>query len=314
MQPSEPRRIGQYELVERIGEGKTGVVYKAFDSGQQRVVALKIPHPEVARDPVYETRAAATLRAVAKLDHPNICHLIGVIEDGGRLIIVTEYIDGETLTEQVESGSLSVERRFEIAIEIIRGLHHAHRHRISHGNIQPSNIMIRPDGRVSLLDFGLPRRPSSRTDDLSAFPLETIPYVSPEEIRNHPPHRVGDMFSIGALFCYMFSGVSPFEADTQDGAANAVLYEQPDYDRLAATGIHRDMILLLKMLLAKKTADRRVDTSQLLVTLESIDDYSKERVCHPDRMVTYRSPRLYLLVSLLAVILVLVWSLLANGK
>ncbi len=314
MEPSEPRKIRQYELIERIGEGKTGVVYKAFDSGQQRVVALKIPHPEVARDPVYDIRAAATLKAVARLDHPNICHPIDLVEHGGRLIIVTEFVTGNTIAELVASGLLPTERCFEITIQIVRGLDHAHHHRIRHGNIQPSNIMVRTDGQVLLLDFGLPRRLSSRTDDLSAFPLETIPYVAPEEIRNQRPHRVGDMFSIGALFCYMLSGVSPFEAATHDGAANAVLYEQPDYDRIAAHGIPRDMILLLKMLLAKKKADRCADTDQLLVTLESIADYFKKRSYQPDRTATFRSPRLYLLISLLAILLVLVWSILAGGK
>ena len=230
--------ISHYRILEKLGEGGMGEVYLAQDTGPlDRKVALKFPSQEMQQDPVARQRFLREARSAAALDHPYVCHIHEVGEDGEQSFISMEYIAGQSLKDRLAKGPLELKDALQKATEIAEALEAAHKQNIVHRDLKPANIMLTPEGHVKVMDFGLAKRltpaegPESRENTLSSgltatgATLGTLPYMSPEQVRGQEVDSRSDIFSFGVVLYEMLTGVHPFKKDTPVETANAILNE-----------------------------------------------------------------------------------------
>jgi serine/threonine protein kinase/TolB-like protein len=226
-------RLGPYEIVEFLGAGGMGQVYKARDARLDRTVAIKVLPHEFAGNPARLRRFAQESRAAGALNHPNVLVVHDVGTDAGVPYLVSEYLEGETLAARLGAGTVSVRKAVEYGIQIARGLAAAHERGIVHRDIKPDNVLVTRDGLVKILDFGLakPTGLSSRdADDGDTAPgalLGTVSYMSPEQVRGRALDHRSDIFSLGIVLYQMLSGHRPFGTDTAADTMTAILKEDP---------------------------------------------------------------------------------------
>ena len=215
------RTIGPYRLVARIGAGGMGEVYKAEDSKLNRPVALKLLPQHLATDADRLRRFHAEARAASSLNHPHILVVHDFGEVDGRPFIVTEFVEGQTLRQRMQAGPIAVREALDIATQIAGALAAAHTRGLVHRDIKPENVMLRPDGSVKVLDFGLAKLVATESDD-AASALLTRPgtvmgtprYMSPEQARGLPLDARSDLWSLGVVLYEMVAGRAPFEGAT----------------------------------------------------------------------------------------------------
>ncbi len=235
------KTIGHYAVIRLIGAGGMGEVYLAEDTKLDRRVALKILSPEFARDTNRMSRFVREAKSASALNHPNILTIHEINEYGGTHFIATEFIDGQTLNEYRKNNTLGLRSMLEIAIQVVSALDEAHSAGIVHRDIKPENVMIRKDGIVKVLDFGL-AKPSGpftsaggSSEDSTRVQFQTQPgliigtpnYMSPEQARGKNLDHRTDIFSFGVVLYEMFSGSSPFDGETISDVIAAVLTREP---------------------------------------------------------------------------------------
>ncbi len=230
--------LSQYRLVERHGEGGMGVVWRAVDTRLDREVALKILAPHVARNPELLERFRREAKAIAALNHPNIVTIHGVEEHDGVPFIAMEMLTGDPLGECIPEKGMPLDRFFSLAVPLADALHSAHARGITHRDLKPANIMVSPEGRPKVLDFGLAKlRPETPADEISAVDtnaltregriLGTMPYMSPEQARGDETDTRSDIFSLGIIFYQMATGHRPFRGDTAADLVSSILRDRP---------------------------------------------------------------------------------------
>src|SRR5919197_3749106 len=210
----------RYRLDEKIGSGGMSSVYRAFDPTLERWVAIKLMHRDISRDPDQLERFRREARAVARLNHPHLVTVIDAGEDEGTPYIVFEYVEGETLKERIRRlGRLPVAEAVAYAIEIGRALSCAHSHRFVHRDVKPQNVLIDPEGRAKVTDFGIAR--SLELDGLTAAGrvLGTTDYVAPEQAIGEGATEQSDIYSLGISLWEMLTGDIPFKAENQVAVA-----------------------------------------------------------------------------------------------
>ena len=203
---SSPERIGRYQVIERIGRGAMGVVYRAHDEAMGRDVALKVLTADLEDDPDIRTRFHREAEAAARLSHPNIITIFDVGEDGDRFFIVMELLRGATLKDFLkQSDAAPLARKLDLMIQLCAGLGAAHNASIYHRDIKPGNIFVRADGILKILDFGVARLASSSMT-AAGFIVGTPDYMSPEQARGADIDGRSDIFSLGGVFYFMLTG------------------------------------------------------------------------------------------------------------
>src|SRR5256886_3887637 len=234
--------IAHYRVLEKIGAGGMGTVYRAYDKKLQRVVALKLLPPEYVSQQDRRRRFFQEARAASALNHPHILTVYEVGEDDGKPYIAMEYVEGETLRQKIRSRALPVMETLEIAIQIAEGLARAHEAGIIHRDLKPENLMIRRDGYAKILDFGLAKLVAQReralaanSEDKTLIRVETesgtlmgtVNYMSPEQLLGQRVDRRCDVFSFGVVLCEMLTGTCPFVNKNRIDTMHAILHEEP---------------------------------------------------------------------------------------
>jgi serine/threonine protein kinase len=216
--------ISQYKIIEKLGEGGMGVVYKAQDTKLDRFVALKFLPPHLAASEQDKARFIQEAKSAAALNHPNVCSIIDIQDHDGQMFIVMEFVDGQTLQEK--KFTLTQKQAIEYGIQIADGLAAAHEKGIVHRDIKPENIMIRKDGIVQVMDFGLAKLAGSSRLTKMGSTVGTLGYMSPEQVQGQEADHRSDIFSLGVLLYEMITGRSPFNGAHE----SAILYEIVNVD------------------------------------------------------------------------------------
>ncbi|MCH7774506.1 MAG: serine/threonine protein kinase, partial [Bacteroidetes bacterium] len=222
------KTISHYKILEKLGGGGMGVVYKAEDTNLDRTVALKFLPPHMLSDKEAEQRFISEAKAASSLDHPNICtiHDINKTEDD-QFYIVMGYYTGETLKKKVGAGPLQIDTAINYATQIAAGLVRAHEAGIVHRDIKPANIMITDRNEVKILDFGLAKTSGEPSITKLGSTVGTVSYMSPEQTKGEEVDHRTDIWSLGVVLYQMLSGSLPFQGDYEQAIIYSILNEEP---------------------------------------------------------------------------------------
>jgi TolB-like protein/Tfp pilus assembly protein PilF len=265
------RTVAHYRIVEKLGEGGMGVVYRAEDTRLKRPVALKFLPPELTRDDAAKQRFILEAQAASSLDHPNICaiHEIGETSEGQIFISMSCY-SGEILKKKIERGPLPVEEAINIALQVARGLARAHEAGVVHRDIKPANIMITDRGEVKLLDFGVAKLAGQTRLTRSGTAVGTAAYMSPEQARGENVDHRTDIWSLGVVFYEMICGKAPFSSDYEQATIYLVINAEPAPIVDACPRAPRELQTIVGRCLAKAPDARYATVEAFIEDLESL--------------------------------------------
>ena len=264
------KTISHYRIIEKLGEGGMGVVYKAEDTRLERTVALKFLSPHMLGDENDRTRFVHEAKAAASLNHPNICTIHEIDEADGQIFIAMELVDGENLRTRLRPGPLEISDALGIAAQIAEGLSAAHGRGIVHRDIKPANIVVTQNGLAKIMDFGLARRPGGAQLTRAGTTMGTVAYMSPEQARGDTVDHRTDLWSLGVVLYEMLAGKRPFVGDRDQAVIYSILNSAPEGIALSAAGGPAEIERALARALAKNP-DARYQTAQsLAVDLKAI--------------------------------------------
>jgi serine/threonine protein kinase/TolB-like protein len=280
-------RLGPYEVLTLSGAGGMGEVYRARDTRLGRDVALKVIAPRLLGDPSLRRRFEREARAASVLNHPSIVTVYDVGDSAGVSWIAMEWVEGRTLRQAISDGPLPIHDALSIAREIADGLAAAHAKGIVHRDLKPENVMLTPDGRSKVLDFGLarltlgapPEGPTSHADTLAPPPsnetregtiLGTLGYMSPEQARGLPVDARSDIWSLGVILYEMAAGRPPFAGATPTDCIVAILEREPEPLSKRRTGIPPELERITSRALAKNRDDRYPHAADLALDLRNL--------------------------------------------
>ena len=218
---------GKYRIIEKIGAGGMGVVYKAQDTKLDRPVALKFLPSELTRDPASKERFVREAKAAAALNHPNITVVHEIGEDEGQTFMAMEFIEGQTLRDRIAQGPLAANEAADIASQVAEGLKEAHDRGIIHRDIKPANIMLTKKGQAKIMDFGLAKFAWGADLTKPAMIMGTVAYMSPEQARGQKVDHRTDIWSFGVVLCEMLTGKQPFKGDSEQAMIYSILKDKP---------------------------------------------------------------------------------------
>jgi len=263
--------ISHYDIVEKLGGGGMGVVYKARDLKLHRFVALKfLPH-EVSTDEEVKARFTHEARAASALDHPNICTVYEIDEaNDGQMFIAMAYYPGETLKKKIQRGPLPLKEVLNLAMQVTQGLAKAHQKGIVHRDIKPANVMVTEDGVVKIVDFGLAQLGDATKLTKAGSTLGTPAYMSPEQVQRQPLDRRTDIWSLGILLYEMTTGQVPFPGEMEAAVAYAILHEEPEPLTGKRTGVPIELDRIVGKALTKDRDARYQHVDEVLVDLRAV--------------------------------------------
>ncbi|MEW6411035.1 MAG: serine/threonine-protein kinase [Candidatus Zixiibacteriota bacterium] len=308
----EIRQILHYNLFEKIGEGISGEVYRAWDNDQQKPAAVKI----LRRTPASQhlTDRLSTARALIHQEHPNIGRIYHVVEKGDLTAVVMEHVTGQSLADIISCEDKTDYNILDIFAQAARGLKEIHAMKLLHGNLKPSNIMVSSEGIVKLIDAGLSLFEDYQLNPEFEAPAEAYHYLSPEQVLNQDITVKSDLFSLGGIFYRCVAGELPFDGVDANDICRSILDYQPNFTALRSRGTSGDKILLLEKLLAKEPEDRLTSSSELEITLREMrsfhDDYQKLQAL----MKPPPSSRRYVSIAVLVALLLIFWYVVTSGR
>ena len=265
------KTISHYKILEKLGEGGMGVVYKAHDTRLKRTVALKFLPENLARDAETEKRFTREAQAASILDHPNINTIYEVNETEGRTFIAMAFIEGQTLRKLMESGSLELIKALDIAAQIASGLQEAHEKGIVHRDVNPANIMVTTRGQARIMDFGLALVADAEHAEGKQSILGTTAYMSPEQtVGGAVDHRT-DIWSLGVIIYEMLTGELPFRGEYEQAVVYSILNEEPEPVTILQTGTLAVLGRIVSRALMKDPEQRYQSVDEMLADLNSLD-------------------------------------------
>jgi serine/threonine protein kinase len=249
-------RIGDYEIVEVLGVGGMGQVYKVRNLLSERIEAMKVVLPNLESDPGLADRFLREIKVQAALDHPNIAKLHTAMRSGNQLLMFMEFVDGVSLAKRMESGPIRSSEAADISAQVLDALSHAHEHGVVHRDIKPANIMITGAGVVKLLDFGIARMQADRRLTQTGSAVGSLFYMSPEQIRGAEPDPSSDIYSFGITLYEMVTGRRPFGGDSDYQIMSAHLQEAPVAPIEVVPGVSAGLSEIILMAIAKDPGAR----------------------------------------------------------
>ena len=248
--------ISHYKIVEKLGEGGMGIVFKAEDTKLERTVALKFLAQHLLDDEEAKERFLREAKAAAALHHPNVCPVHEIDEVDGKTFISMAFLKEETLEDQIERGPLSLKDALDIARQVADGLQAAHAEGIYHRDIKPANIIISPEGRPTIMDFGLARLTEASRLTKTDTAMGTVAYMSPEQAQGIEVDSRSDLWSLGCVLYEMVSGQRPFQGQYDQALLYEICHEEPAALTGLRTGVPIELELLTSKCLAKDRDDR----------------------------------------------------------
>ena len=263
--------LSHYKILEKLGEGGMGIIYKAEDLKLKRTVVLKVLPDSMTKDKDFKRRFIQEAQNASSLQHNNICtiHEIDKTSDG-QLFISMDFYEGESLKSRIGKGSLNVDEITVITLQIAEGLHRAHENKIVHRDIKPANIFITKEGTVKILDFGLAKRIDRSQFTQVGARFGTTDYMSPEQLKGEKVDRRTDIWSLGIVLYEMLTGHHPFQADHEQAVVYLILNQDPEDVRKYRTDMPAGLVDILEKSLAKEREDRYEDLARMIEDLKKV--------------------------------------------
>ena len=301
----------KYKIIEVLGRGGMGIVYKAEDTKLKRSVALKFLPPELIQNEEIRERFVLEARTAAALSHPNICTIHEIDEQEGRSFISMEYVEGQSLKERIEQGSLAPEKALEIAIQVAEGLEEAHKKGIIHRDVKSANIMVTEKSQAKVMDFGLAKVKGGTLLTREGTTLGTVAYMSPEQARGEEVDHRSDIWSLGVVMYEMLSGQLPFRGERESSILYSVVHEEPKPLKEVKRYLPVELQQIVNRALRKKPESRYASAAEMLKDLRKYRDVLRAEELGALNLRTFlrriRKPR----IAIPAVCMVLVISLVA---
>ncbi len=269
------RTISHYKILEKLGSGGMGEVWKAEDLKLGRQVALKFLASHLVSDPEVRKRFEREAKAAASLSHPNICYVHEIDEADGKSFLAMELVEGEGLDERIGKGPLPLGEGLDLAQQIADGLQAAHEKGVVHRDIKPGNIIITPDGRAKILDFGLALLTEGSKLTKLDTTVGTVAYMSPEQSQGAEVDHRTDIWALGCILYEMVCGQRPFQGTYDQAVVYSIVNEPPEPLTALRTGVPLELELLVDKCLAKDAAQRFQTTADLIVDLETLREKLK---------------------------------------
>jgi len=269
--PMVGKTISHYKILEKLGEGGMGVVYKAEDFKLKRTVALKFLPFELTRDPEAKTRFIQEAQAASALDHPNICnvHEIGETDDDQIFIAMACY-EGETLKKKIECRALALDEAIRVAIQVGEGLAKAHAQGIVHRDIKPANVIVTNDGVAKILDFGLAKLAGQVRLTKTGSTAGTVAYMSPEQVQGEEVDHRTDIWSLGVVLYEMLTGWLPFRGEHEAAQLYSIVHEEPRALLSLRPGLPGPVTLAIARALQKDRGLRYQTVQELITDLKKL--------------------------------------------
>ena len=262
----------RYEIIEELGRGGMGIVYKAKDIKLQRTVALKFLPFEWTYDPQAKERFVREAQAAAALDHPNICTVHEIDEAEGRMFISMAFVEGKSLKTRIEQGPLKLEEALGIGLQVAEGLTEAHKKGIVHRDIKSANIMVTEKGQAKIMDFGLARVRGGALLTKEGTTMGTIAYMSPEQARGEEVDHRTDIWSLGVVLYEMLSGQLPFKGEHDQAVLFTILKQPPKPISDIRSEIPKSIEQVVGKALEKNPEKRYQSAEELFNDLKSISE------------------------------------------
>jgi serine/threonine protein kinase/tetratricopeptide (TPR) repeat protein len=281
------KTVAQYNILEELGRGGMGVVYKAHDTKLDRMVALKFLPEHLAATETERLRFLQEAKAAAALNHPSVCSIIDIQEAEGRPFIVMEYVDGVTLRRKAPVSSMDVAMGY--ASQIGEALQLAHTKGIVHRDVKSENVMVTADGRIKVMDFGLARLKGSVHATRTGSTVGTLAYMAPEQIQGADVEARADIFSFGVVLFEMLTGKLPFKGEHEAAVMYSILNEEPETVQRYRQDLPPDVDRIIRRALEKDPADRYQHIDDMVSELRLLRKQSG-RVVRPENSASRPTP------------------------
>ncbi|HQR66712.1 MAG TPA: protein kinase [Thermoanaerobaculia bacterium] len=307
-------RLGPYEIVARLGAGGMGEVWRARDTRLERDVALKVLPASTTGDEVARARLVREARLASKLNHPNVCTIFDVGEADGQVFVTMELVEGQTLADRLAKSPMPADEVLRLAQQLADALAHAHEHGVVHRDFKSANVILTPEGRTKVLDFGLAKKLSLKeAEDATTLSRATLTeagtvagtpaYMAPEQLRGEPADVRSDVWALGVVLYEMATRRRPFQGKTGFELTSAILKEPPEP---LPTSVPTPLRSVIERCLAKDPSQRFRSGSEVRAVLESLQSGREPVAWSPRRRAAWRRPVVAAVAALVVTLAVLV--------